>query len=95
MDGVKVALGNRGITEEAARQCGKDRKEWRALVYNVTVWVSRRHFWLALCSYGPPSRALVVITWRGAGFPLHDAVEINCKKGATTEYLGADVKYMG
>ena len=27
MDGVKVALGNRGMTMEAARQCAKDRKE--------------------------------------------------------------------
>ena len=27
MDGVKVALGNRGMTVEAARQCAKDRKE--------------------------------------------------------------------
>ena len=26
MDGVKVALGNRGMTVEAARQCPKDRK---------------------------------------------------------------------
>ena len=26
MDGVKVALGNRGMTTEAARQCTKDRK---------------------------------------------------------------------
>ena len=32
MDGVKVALGNRGMTVLAARQCAKDRKEWRALV---------------------------------------------------------------
>ena len=32
MDGVKVALGNSGMTVEAARQCTKDRKEWRALV---------------------------------------------------------------
>ena len=32
MDGVKVALGNRGMTMEAARRCAKDRKEWRALV---------------------------------------------------------------
>ena len=31
--GVKVALGNRGMTVEAARQCAKDRKEWRALVH--------------------------------------------------------------
>ena len=33
MDGVKVALGNRGMTVEPARQCAKDRKEWRALVH--------------------------------------------------------------
>ena len=28
MDGVKVALGNRGMTTEAACQCAKDRKEY-------------------------------------------------------------------
>ena len=33
MDGVKVALGNRGMTVEAAQQCAKDQKEWRALVH--------------------------------------------------------------
>ena len=33
MDGVKVALGNRRMTVEAARQCNKDRKAWRALVH--------------------------------------------------------------
>ena len=33
MDGVKVALGNRGMTVEAARQCAKNRKEWRAPVH--------------------------------------------------------------
>ena len=33
MDGVKVALGNRGMTVEAVRQCAKDRKAWRALVH--------------------------------------------------------------
>ena len=31
MDDVKVALGNGGMTVEAARQCAKDREEWRAL----------------------------------------------------------------
>ena len=31
MDGAKVALGNRGMTVEAARQCAKDQKEWRGL----------------------------------------------------------------
>ena len=33
MDSVNVALGNRGMTVEAARQCAKDRKAWRALVH--------------------------------------------------------------
>ena len=32
MDGVKAALGNRGMAVEAARQCAKDRKEWRTRV---------------------------------------------------------------
>ena len=31
--GVKVALGKGGMTVEAARQCAKDRKEWRAMVH--------------------------------------------------------------
>ena len=30
MDGAKVALGIRGMTSDAARQCSKDRKKWRA-----------------------------------------------------------------
>ena len=33
MDGVNLALGNSGMTVETARQCAKDRKEWRALVH--------------------------------------------------------------
>ena len=33
MDGVKIALGSIGLTEEAARQCAKARKEWRAPVH--------------------------------------------------------------
>ena len=33
MDGVKTALGNRGMTVEAVRQCAKDQKECRALVH--------------------------------------------------------------
>ena len=34
MDGVKVALGNdnKRLPVEAARQCVKDRREWRARV---------------------------------------------------------------
>ena len=33
MDGVKVALINRGMAVKAGRQCAKDLEEWRALVY--------------------------------------------------------------
>ena len=33
MDGVKVALGSRKMTVEAASQCANDRKEWRALMH--------------------------------------------------------------
>ena len=33
MEGLKVALGNRGMTVEAARQCARDRIEWRAVVH--------------------------------------------------------------
>ena len=37
MDCVKVTLGSVGMTEEAARQCGKDREEWRALVQTYMI----------------------------------------------------------
>ena len=33
----------------------------------VTERVSRGHLCLALCSFGPPSHDLVVITWREEG----------------------------
>ena len=75
----------------------KDRKEWRA-----PVQTKLNEFYadilLALCSLGPSSRALVVVTWRRVGccnLLLHDAVWINCKKGATSENQGSGVKYMG
>ena len=55
-----------------------------------TALVSRCQFCLALCSFAPPSRALMVITWRGV-MPLHDAVGVNYKKGATTKNQGAGV----
>ena len=33
IDGVKIAFGSRMFTAEAARQCAKDWKKWRALVH--------------------------------------------------------------
>ena len=66
MDSLKMAFGSRGMAVEADRQWAKNRKESRALGrMHVTEGVSRRHFCLALCSFLPPFRALVVITWRG------------------------------
>ena len=37
MDIVKVALGIKGITVEAARQWFKDIKEWRALLHMLMI----------------------------------------------------------
>ena len=62
MDPVRGALGNRVMTVEAARKIGKSGEPW--FIRNR---VSRGHFCLALCSFGRPSRDLVVIAWRGVG----------------------------
>ena len=56
----------------------------------ITECVSHIHFCLALCTFRPPSPALVVIARNG-----RDAIGIKCKKGATTENQVAGVKYMG
>ena len=53
------------------------------------------HFCLALRSFGPPSCALVGYHLKRGGMPLHDAVEVNCKNGVTTENQGADAWNMG
>ena len=49
--------------------------------------------WPCVISNRPPCSGGYYLE-RG-GMPLHDAVGMNCKKGATTEYQGGDVKYMG
>ena len=54
MDSVKVALGNRGMAVEAARQCAKDQKRVESPGTYVTESVSSGHFCLALCSFEPP-----------------------------------------
>ena len=45
--------------------------------------------------FGPPSRALVDYHLEKSGMPLHGAIVINCKQGATTEIQGVDVRYVG
>ena len=42
-------------------------------------------------SFGPFTRALVAHCLERDGMPLHDAVGVNCEKGATTEYQDAGV----
>ena len=36
-----------------------------------------------------------ICIYERGGMPLHDAVGINCKKGAITEHQDSAVKYMG
>ena len=55
MDGVKVALGNRGMTVEAARQCAKYQKEWRALVHmKLNEFHAAKFAWPCVLSDRPP-----------------------------------------
>ena len=83
MDGVKVALG---MTVEAAGQCAKDMKKWRALVHmSLNKFRAAIFAWSCVLSDRPPMR-----WWLSHG-EGRDAVGINCKKGATTENQGSAV----
>ena len=63
MDGVKVALGNKGMTVESAHQCAKDRKEWRALVHMKLVEFQAAIFaWPRVLPDRPP-----VLWWLSPG----------------------------
>ena len=44
---------------------------------------------MALRTFGPPSRALVDYEMERGGMPLHDAVGVYKKRGATAENQGA------
>ena len=44
-----MALDNRGKTVEAARQCAKDRKEWRANEFHAAIFA-----WPRVLSDRPP-----------------------------------------
>ena len=59
----------------------------------VDDWVQCGHFCMALLSFEPPSHSLVNYQ-RGDEMPLHAAVGVNRKTGATTENLGAGTWYM-
>ena len=80
MDGVKVALGNIGMTVEAARQYEKDRKELHREPWCICNKMSfTRPFLLVPVFFRtalPCSRGYHL---KRGGMPLHDAVGINCK----------------
>ena len=84
MDGVEVALGNRGMTVEAASLCAKDRKEWRTLVH-MKLNEFQRPFLLGPVFFRTALRCTCGYHLKRGGMPVHDTVGINCKKGATTE----------
>ena len=96
MDGLKVALGNRGMTEDALGQCAKDRKE---CMESPGTYLPGNEFHASIFAYHCVlSDGLPVLWWLSHGEgrgPLHDEVGINCKKCATTENQGSGVKYMG
>ena len=82
MYGVKVALDNRRMTVEAARQCAEDRsgEPWNEFLAAIFSWPCVLSAALP-CSGGYHME-------RG-GMPLYDAVGINCKKSATTKNQGS------
>ena len=76
MDGAKVALGNRGMTVEAiaARQCAKDRKDWRALVH-----MELNEFHVAIFAWPCILSDLPPVLWLSPGVrwdELHDAAGV-------------------
>ena len=59
----------------------------------VAEWVSRGHFDFSLF-FRTALPCFGGYHLERRGMPLHDEVEINCKRGATTENQGSGVKYM-
>ena len=73
------------MTVEAARQCAKERKEWRALESMYMIEFHEIIFPWYLYSFGPPSRALVAYNPEKDGIPLRDSVGVNCTKFSTSD----------
>ena len=59
MDGVKPALGCRGMKVKAEEECAEDMKEWRAQVHIEMIGIKAAIFAWFMCSFGSISRALV------------------------------------
>ena len=93
MDGVKVALGNRGMTW---RLCGNALRTERVESPGTYVtMIFTRSFSLGTVFFRTALPCSGGYNMESGGMPLHDAVGINCKKGATTENQDSAVKYMG
>ena len=92
MDGVKMALGSRGMMGEAARQCLKDKElePWCICRWLSLTWLflhGPAFVWTSSCSGGSSP---------GEGWDaLHDVVGVYCKTGATTENQGDSAWYIG
>ena len=73
LDGwCKVALGNRGMTVEAARQCAKDQKEWRAMVH-MQLYESHEAVFTCPVFFRTASSCFGCYHLEQGGMPLHDA----------------------
>ena len=78
---MKVALGDRGMTVEAAQHWAKVNKERRALVHMLMIEFNAAIFAYS-CILRPPTRALVDFHLERGGIQLHDSAEVNCIKMA-------------
>ena len=93
MDGVKVALGNRGMTVEAASM--RERSE-RVEIPDTHGMRFTRPFLLGFVFFRTALSCSGSYPLERGRMPLHDAVGINCKKGVTMKIKahGACVKYI-
>ena len=83
MDGVKVALGNRGMTVEAARKIERVESSGTYITMSFTL-----PFLLGTVFFRTALPCCGGYHLEKGRMPLHDAVGINCKMGATTENQG-------
>ena len=90
MDGLMLALFNRRMTLDNAQKIGESGEHWQ--ICNGISFT--RPFLLGPVSFRTALPCSVGYHMERGGMPLHDAVGINCKIGATTENQRAGVKYI-
>ena len=67
VDGVKVAMGCRGVVVKAARQCAKDKNEWSATVHMSMIEFNAAIFALLCILSDRPLALWWLITRREVG----------------------------